>query len=169
MIPPIVAVVAEFEPEMAANRPHEAIVARPRPPRSQLTQAWAKSARRRAIPAAAIRSPVRMNSGSDNRPKKLSPSNSVTPTLASVKSMATEAPTTQKPMTRKIGTPIRKSTTTATETAPMMSPGSMSPLQSPMVWMSTRNGCFLRQRPMSSHRFCSTRTTSSDQASGVAM
>jgi hypothetical protein len=34
MMPPMVAVVAEFEPEMAANRPQELIVANPRPPRS---------------------------------------------------------------------------------------------------------------------------------------
>ena len=60
---------------------------------------------RLAMPAALIRSPVRMNSGSASRPKKLRPSNRVTPMLARVKSITMLQPTTQKPITRKMGTP----------------------------------------------------------------
>jgi hypothetical protein len=94
----------------------------------------------------------------------------VTPTFASVKSITSDAPTTQKPITRKIGTPSRNSTMTAAETAAMSAPWSMdgSSLLSPMAWIATRKGCRRRQRPMSSARFCSTRTISSVQASGVA-
>ena len=66
---PIVAVVAEFDPEMAANNPQAPMLAIPRPPRIHPRQAYAKAESLCAIPDRLIRSPVRMKRGMASRAK----------------------------------------------------------------------------------------------------
>ena len=74
------------------------------------------------MPAALIRSPVRMNSGKASRPKKFRPSNRVTPTFMSVKSITRLTPTTHSPIIRKIGTPNTNRTVTPIEMSAIQIP-----------------------------------------------
>ena len=108
MIEPIVAVVAELDPLIAANIPQAPIDAMPRPPRTQPNSASAKSDIRLAIPPLAIRSPVRMNSGAANNAKLFNPSNIELPMLASGKSKISCMPTTHRPITSSSGVPVKK-------------------------------------------------------------
>ena len=111
MMAPMVAAVAAFEPDMAAKAPHAPSVAMPKPPRIQPRQAWAKAVSLRAMPAALIRSPVRINRGMASRAKAFNPSNSVTPKLARGMSMTRLIPTDHKPRTTRTGEPMRNRST----------------------------------------------------------
>jgi len=64
---PMVATVAELEPEMAANVLHVMMVARAIPPRMGRRMAAARAESLTAIPPAPMRSPVRMKRGMARR------------------------------------------------------------------------------------------------------